>query len=192
MPSAIKTKTSIGESVKNPTLDHVLNLAENKPRRKDTKPFSYEVHGEKAFIHLQNRKGDALPWIIPADWLPVAQALWPVHIRQNRTGPYLNIKSRLIRNGKSEQISIPVHHLFVALQQGWTLRKGETVLAHDGNFLNFADGNLYVQQPSSETEERSWKRRVRQFRAGDSRLPDTRDLLYIGMPSRSTRVPVLE
>jgi hypothetical protein len=131
------------------TTEDVLTFAKSQPERKGIKPLIYEVHGQKAFIKLEDSQGRVLPWIVPANWLPVAQALWPCHVRRTRTGPYVNKKMPKQRlNGEWYQADLPVHHLF--LNCGYR----DIVDAKDGNLLNFTDGNLHVHEASAATKAR--------------------------------------
>jgi hypothetical protein len=119
-------------------VEDILTLAETQQQRKSVKPFECEQHGEKAFIRLED-KGTVLPWIVPVYWLPVAKALWPVHVRHNRSGAYVSKKvARQRLNGLWEQRDLPVHRLFLNCESG------HIVEAADGNFLNWTEGNLRV------------------------------------------------
>lgn len=122
----------------------MLILAKARPVRKGTKPFEYEIHGEKAFIRLEDARGNVLPWIIPAHWLPVAKALWPCHVKRNKAGLYVSKKVAKQRlNGRWGQADLPVHRLFLDCDDAVPVR------ARDGNPLNWADDNLQVHKTDS-------------------------------------------
>ena len=160
------------EYADNLTLDDVLTLAASRPVRKNTKPMMYETHGDKIFIKLQDSRGNVLPWRIPSDWLPVARALWPVHVRQSRNGPYVSKKvARQRLNGSWEQRDLPLHHLFLNCEPG------DLVDSKDGNYLNWTNGNLCVRKALNAD-------------AGNVSLtayPDTFTLDW--KPARSKRIP---
>ena len=130
------------------TVEDVLVLAESQPQRKNTKPFIYEQHGEKAFIKLTDADGTVLPWIIPADWLRTAKVLWPCHVRRNRTGPYVSKKvPRQRHDGTWGQCDLAVHRVFLNCDPG------DAVEARNGNMLDWTDENLRVRGPYPDALE---------------------------------------
>lgn len=131
----------------NLTLQDVLTLAAAQPVRKGTKPLEYEQHGDKVFIKLQDSRGRVLPWVIPTEWLPIARAVWPVHVRRCRTGLYVSKKVPQQRlSGTWGQRDLPIHHLFL------NCNSGDAVEARNGNFLDWSGGNLHVKDASPETK----------------------------------------
>jgi hypothetical protein len=140
-------ETRLIERIENPSLQDVLAMAALRSVE-DAKPFDYEQHGAKVFVRLESR-GTVLPWIIPADWLPVARALWPCHVRRTPQGrPYVSKKVNKQRlNGKWYQADQPVHHLFLNADIG------AKVDAADGSYLNYSDNNLSVHNSLPATVE---------------------------------------
>ncbi|MFL6437719.1 MAG: hypothetical protein ACJ71Q_09080 [Terriglobales bacterium] len=116
--------------------------------RKNTKDFIYEVHGDKAFIRVE-RKDEIFVWIIPKDWLPIARRLWPVHIRFYASGPYLAKKVPRGIKGNKEQITVPLHRLFVDCggQKLVGDHSSQSVVAKNGNYLDWTNDNLGQLKP---------------------------------------------
>jgi hypothetical protein len=129
------------------TVQDVLELAACRPFDPATKPLKYEQHGETVFIDLQDADGRSLIWKIPASWLPVARALWPVYVRRMpNKRPYASKKTRRQRhNGTWSQIDTPVHHLFL------NAPKGATVDALNGDYLDYTADNLRVHELAEST-----------------------------------------
>lgn len=161
----------------NLTLQDALTLAGSRPVRKGTKPMEYEVHNDRAFVKLHDSRGNVLPWRIPSDWLPIAQALWPCHVRQGRNGPYVSKKvSKQQISGKWEQRDLPVHHLFLNCD------KREMVAAKNGNLLDWTGGNLVVRKPVVDDPDVEDSRTV-----SLSKFPDIFTLDW--KPAKPTQVP---
>lgn len=131
------------------TIQDVLDLAACRSVDPDTKPLVYEQHAGKVFIQLHDADGKSLQWILPAVWLPVAKALWPVHVRYTPSRrPFVSKKTkRQKHNGDWTQTDTPVHHLFL------NAPKGATVDAINGSYLDYCDGNLRVHDPSPATKQ---------------------------------------
>jgi hypothetical protein len=142
-------ETRLIERIENPSLQDVLAMAALRSVEDDAKPFDYERHSEKVFVRLEDSRGTALQWIIPSTWLPVARALWPVHIRRMSRGrPYVSKKTKRQRyDGSWAQTDTPVHSLFLGADIG------ARVDAADGSYLNYADGNLSVHNALPATIE---------------------------------------
>ena len=138
-------------SVVDPEMDFnaVLSVAEKHKRtRSDTKPMKYVFNGDAVLIDLTDRSGKLYVWAIPAEWLSAAQALWPCHVKVDRNGPYVAKKSnRTLRDGTTAPITIRVHRLFVS-GPDWV-----QVLARDGNYLNFTNGNIYANATPKKPEK---------------------------------------
>ena len=138
------------------TMKQIHKLANPRLRKKrsDVKPFVHEIHADKAFIQVQDSQGNRLLWIVPVDWLTVAESLWPVHIKYNRTGPYLARKIRRQRHsGEWYQTSVAIHRLFL------DCGPKSVVYTKDGNLLNFSGGNLSKVEDSDKTKHRYEDRR---------------------------------
>ena len=130
-------------------------LAASRPERKNTKQLIYEQHGDKVFIQLSHL-GKPLVWIIPTEWFPVAKRLWPVHVRlYPQSGPYIAKKvPRLRPDGKREQVTVPLHRLFVDCG-GQSLvgdHAAQSVFARNGNYLDWTGGNLGPLNPTTSRD----------------------------------------
>jgi hypothetical protein len=142
------TETRLIERIENPSLSDVLAVAGLRSTE-GVKEFKYEQHGDTVFIKLEDSKGNVLPWRVPVSWLPVARALWPVHIRRmSQSRPYVSKKVKKQRlNGEWFQVDMPVHQLFL------NAPVGARVDAADGSYLNYCDGNLSEHNALPATAE---------------------------------------
>jgi hypothetical protein len=148
--------------------------------RKGIKPFAYEVHGDKAFIRLQDAYNHV--WIIPSHWLTAAKRLWPVHLRKFPDGTlYLAKKFRQLKaDGSVGQTVIPVHRLFLDAQPG------EFVVTTSGNYLDFTD--VHIRKP--RTSRDIWDLAVQVPFDDVSNTIPTVDVMTLGsMPAKPTRPP---
>jgi hypothetical protein len=129
-------------------------LSAHKRQRKNTPPFPrYEQHGDKTYIQLIDAVGQIRPWIIPSEWLCVAQRLWPFHLRRYAGGSFYVAKKVPAErpDGRHEQVVVPLHRLFVETGGDRLVgdRKAKMVTATDGDYLNWTDGNLTTRQWTS-------------------------------------------
>lgn len=123
-------------------------------QRKNAKEFPrHEQHGDNVYIGLPDPNGQIRPWIIPASWLSIAKRLWPFHLRRYAGGSfYVAKKVRTERpDGKHGQVIVPLHRLFIDTGGERLVgdRHAHTVTANDGNYLNWAGGNLTTTQRTS-------------------------------------------
>lgn len=135
------------ESFKNLKMADVLALARTR-RRRNCKPMLTETHGDRTFVKLERKGKPFVVWVIPSQWLPVAEALWPVHAKYSRSIGWWVCKTsrRESTNGKWIEADIPVHHVYV------DAKAGERVIAQDGSFLNYLPGNLEVENDGAERD----------------------------------------
>lgn len=131
------------------TIQDVLDLAACRPVDSATKPMQYESNGDRISIQLQDAEGKNYTWKIPTDWLKVAAALWPCHVRFTpQRKPYVNRKGkRKLHNGTWQQVDQPVHRIFV------NAPNGAVVDALDGDYLNYVGGNLRVHELAASTKQ---------------------------------------
>ena len=132
------------ESMAGLTLAEVLTLAKSRDKRK-CKPMEIEVRGEKAFVALYDSKNKLHVWAMDANWLPVAQELWPCALKYSRAiGWYVAKHSRRqLSSGQWVPIYIPVHHIILGVSHA-------RVLAKDNDFLNYSAGNLHLEDDGTE------------------------------------------
>jgi len=169
------------EQRKELSVQEVVQWAAMRTHRKNEPPFVSEIHGDRAFIQIMHR-GQQHVWVVPAYWLPVAQALWPVHVRRNRkSGPYVSKTcTRQLRNGATQSVEIPVHELYMGADHG------ERIVAKDGSFLNYLIGNLEI-----ECDHDLFERNLTNPDAPMDAAPiiDNRDT-QDWVPAQSTKVPM--
>jgi hypothetical protein len=127
----------------------VLAIAEkHKQGRADTKPMKFIINGDAVLIDLTDRNNNLYVWVIPADWLSGARAIWPVFVKRDKNGPYVAKKSRRkLVDETSVPVTLRVHKLFVGGPDWLQVR------ARDGNYLNYLDGNLYAVERIRKAEK---------------------------------------
>src|SRR6185312_8791892 len=147
-----KSKISTWAAEKNArnelTVAAIVELARSKTIRAGVKPFTFTVHDGAAVIPFQDSDDKTYQWRVPLSWIESAAALWPVHLRWNRSGPYISKRVSIEQaDGRRKPYDLPIHSVFV------NAALGSPVTALNGDYLDYTNDNLKIIRASASVQD---------------------------------------